>query len=559
MTTPTFESLGLSPMILRALGEENYTVPTPIQAEALPVVMQGRDMIALSQTGTGKTAAFTLPMLHRLQENRTRATPKGCRVLVLTPTRELAMQIVARVQAYGAHMKIKTAVIVGGMAMGPQITRMGQGVDIVVATPGRLIDHMEQGTIHLNDVMINVLDEADQMMDMGFAPALKRIAGKLPKERQTLLFSATMADDMRQLASAFVRNPVQIKTQAAGRAIDSVTQRVFLVDAAQKRAKATHLLLQPAVTSAIVFTRTKYGADRLTTHFQSYGLKATAIHGDKSQSKRTRALASFKEGRVKVMVATDVAARGIDVSGVSHVLNYEMPNVAETYTHRIGRTARAGAAGVAWSLVDHTEKSSLRDIEKLLKMTIFQEDSRKEKIELPEKVVVVEDAEEDRNDRRGSRFDGKPRFSKDEKRVQSARRPGRSEREKRRGAEGAEPRGEQRPEYRPEKFHEPRSDTRGAPRADHGPRGERPAEPKSHGDWAQARRARTTTRHEGAKEGEAAAGQHRKTGRKFIKSATTSEYRAGPNRGGETAKKRSHGGPNNRPQFQGAKKEGRRG
>jgi ATP-dependent RNA helicase RhlE len=545
----TFEDLGVAPIILRALAAENYTVPTPIQAQALPIVMQGKDMIALSQTGTGKTAAFTLPMLHRLQENRVRATPKGCRVVILTPTRELAMQIDKRIQAYGQFMKIKTVVIVGGMAMGPQITRLGQGVDIVVATPGRLLDHLEQRTIHLNDVQINVLDEADQMMDMGFAPALKKIAEKLPKERQTLLFSATMADDMRQLASAFVRNPVQIKTEAAGRAIDSVTQRAFFIDASNKRVKATQLLLQEAVTSAIVFTRTKYGADRLSVHLQSYGIKAAAIHGDKSQAKRTRALSSFKEGRVRVLVATDVAARGIDVSGVSHVLNYEMPNVAETYVHRIGRTARAGAAGTAWSLVDHTERGSLKGIEKLLKMSIFTEDARKEKIELPEKVIVVDDAEDDRRDRRrdggrdssrGTYADGPVRYSKDEKREQSARRPGRKERENRRAAEGEQPRVAKRPsDYRPERHVE--------------------AAQKTHGDWAQARRARNQARAEGSDGDSATAGQHRKTGRKFIKTAGTSDYRSAHNRGGQTARKRSGGQGQNRPAFQGAKKGGKRG
>jgi ATP-dependent RNA helicase RhlE len=544
MTTTTFETLGIAPIILRALDAENYIVPTPIQAQALPIVMQGKDMIALSQTGTGKTAAFTVPMLHRLQENRVRATPKGCRVVILTPTRELAMQIDKRIQAYGQFMKIKTVVIVGGMAMGPQITRLGQGVDIVVATPGRLLDHLEQRTLHLNDVQINVLDEADQMMDMGFAPALKKIAEKLPKERQTLLFSATMADDMRQLASAFVRNPVQIKTEAAGRAIDSVTQRAFFVDASNKRVKATQLLLQEAVTSAIVFTRTKYGADRLSAHLQSYGIKAAAIHGDKSQAKRTRALASFKEGRVRVLVATDVAARGIDVSGVSHVLNYEMPNIAETYVHRIGRTARAGAAGTAWSLVDHTERGFLKGIEKLLKMSIFTEDARKEKIELPEKVLLVDEELDDRRDRRRDGHRDRPsdrwvRFSKDEKREQSARRPGRKERERRREMEGDQQRQEKRvDEYRPERY----VDTA----------------PKSHGDWAQARRARNQARADAVAQDAGPAAPHRKTGRKFIKAVGTSDYRSAHNRGGQMAKKRSAGQGRNRPAFQGTKKGGKR-
>jgi ATP-dependent RNA helicase RhlE len=623
-----FAEFGLCGPLLQALEYEKYTVPTPIQAQALPVVLAGKDMIALAQTGTGKTAAFTLPMLHRLHVDKKRASPQGCRALILTPTRELAMQILSRVNAYGGGMKIRATVIVGGMPMGPQVGRMGPGVDIIVATPGRLLDHMEQRTIHLRDTEIVVLDEADQMMDMGFAPALKQIAAALPTERQTLLFSATMPSDMRTLAKTFVRNPVEIKTATADQPLERVKQKVFLVNAPQKRAKATQLLALPEVTSAIVFVRTKYGADRLEAHLNNYGIVAVAIHGDKSQGRRTRALAQFKAGKVAVMVATDVAARGIDVSNVSHVLNYEMPNVPETYLHRIGRTARAGAEGIAWSLVDGAEKKLLRDVETMIKMKIYAEDARQERIELPEvnKVSPPFDRDEqferggrrargdvsarrerpergDRSERRGSAersgerrssFDPiaaeKPYYSPEEKKSQSASRPGKKQRERaaRRpeeaGAAPAAPRQDYRPRgddfhpraprtdgaparrdarpfsprpsgdrpsgdrpsgdrpaYRPERP----ADSRGAPRDDRRParsaeprgefrperRPERPAAPRD--DYRPERRPERAPAPTGDTQ--------RKPGRQFVKSDTASPYKAAVNRGGQ--KFRGNDGP----------------
>ncbi len=380
---PTFAELGLNPLILQALANENYTHPTPIQAQALPVVMAGKDIIALAQTGTGKTAAFTLPLLHILRGDHQRSTRRGSRALILTPTRELAMQILGRISAYSTDMRMRTCLIVGGMPMGPQIRKMNDGADIIVATPGRLLDHMNQGTVHLQDTTIVVLDEADQMMDMGFAPALKEISDALPEARQTLMFSATMPPAIRALAKTFLKDPVEIKTANTGQSIDRVVQKAFLLDASNKKIKITHLLLDPVVTSAIVFTRTKFGADRLEKHLNMYGITSSAIHGDKSQNKRTRALDLFKQGRVKVLVATDVAARGIDVSNVSHVINFELPNVSETYLHRIGRTGRAGAEGTAWSLVDKTEKSYLRDIEKTINKQIETVDVRAERVPLP--------------------------------------------------------------------------------------------------------------------------------------------------------------------------------
>jgi ATP-dependent RNA helicase RhlE len=573
-STNAFAQFGLCEPLLQALEYEKYTVPTPIQAQALPVVLAGKDMIALAQTGTGKTAAFTLPMLHRLFENKKRATPQGCRALILTPTRELAMQILSRVNAYGGGMKIRATVIVGGMPMGPQIGKMGPGVDIIVATPGRLLDHMEQRTIHLRDTEIVVLDEADQMMDMGFAPALKRIAQALPTERQTLLFSATMPSDMRALAKTFVRNPVEIKTATADQPLERVEQKVFLVNAPQKRAKATQLLALPEVTSAIVFVRTKYGADRLEQHLNNHGIVSVAIHGDKTQGKRTRALAQFKAGKVVVMVATDVAARGIDVSNVSHVLNYEMPNVPETYLHRIGRTARAGAKGIAWSLVDGAEKKLLRDVETLIKMKIFSEDARQERIELPpvNKVSPPEDRNDryerggrrdrpergDRSERRGSAerngerrssFDPiqaeKPYYSPEEKKAQSASRPGKKQRERaavRRqegGAEAAVPRQDYRPRQEEGRV---RPDARPAPysQGERKPfRTDRPAAPQGERRPDRAPDRSSDFRPDRRPERSAApAGDpaKRKTGRQFIKSGTASPYKSATNRGGQKSR-----------------------
>jgi ATP-dependent RNA helicase RhlE len=603
-----FAEFGLCEPLLQALEYEKYTVPTPIQAQALPVVLAGKDMIALAQTGTGKTAAFTLPMLHRLHADKKRASPQGCRALILTPTRELAMQILSRVNAYGGGIKIRATVIVGGMPMGPQIGKMGPGVDIVVATPGRLLDHMEQRTIHLRDTEIVVLDEADQMMDMGFAPALKRIAAALPVERQTLLFSATMPSDMRALAKTFVRNPVEIKTATADQPLERVEQKVFLVNAPQKRAKATQLLALPEVTSAIVFVRTKYGADRLEQHLNNHGIVAVAIHGDKTQGKRTRALAQFKAGKVAVMVATDVAARGIDVSNVSHVLNYEMPNVPETYLHRIGRTARAGAKGIAWSLVDGAEKKLLRDVETMIKMKIFAEDSRQERIELPpvNKVSPPVDRDErferggrrersergDRSERRGSAERGgerrssfdpikaeKPYYSPEEKKAQSASRPGKKQRE--RAARRPEDVGNAsapRQDFRPrtDDFHPRAPRSEGAPaRRDARPFAPRPSEGRPVGDRPAYRPERRPERPErsAAPRGDfrpehrpepraeqrpdrgtdyrperrpdrsavPASDAPRKTGRQFVKSDTPSPYRAATNRGGQ--KFRGNDGP----------------
>jgi len=362
----TFTALGLAEAILRAVAEEGYDTPTPIQQNVIPAVMAGHDVLGIAQTGTGKTAAFVLPLLNSLLDNKERPAERTCKALILAPTRELANQIGQCIRTYGKHMRASVTVIVGGAAMGPQIRALSRGVDIVVATPGRLLDHMGSNHIKLFGTQMVVLDEADQMLDMGFIPAIRRIMGTLPLKRQTLLLSATMPPAIRALANDFLRSPKEIAVAPAARPVDKIEQRVMLMESGAKRDALVSVLSQPDVSRAIVFTRTKRGADRVEAHLESAGLSSGAIHGNKSQSQRERALASFKDGRIKVLVATDIAARGIDVDGISHVINFELPNIPESYVHRIGRTARAGASGIAISFCDASEKAFLRDIEKLI-------------------------------------------------------------------------------------------------------------------------------------------------------------------------------------------------
>lgn len=369
-----FASLGLAEPILRAVTHEGYTQPTPIQAGAIPVILSGRDLVGIAQTGTGKTAAFVLPLLHRLFEarqvhvdGRPAVVPqRACRFLILSPTRELATQIGDCIKAYGRHLRPSMAVIVGGMKPGPQINAMRHGVEIVVATPGRLIDHMTTGAVRLDHTTVVVLDEADQMLDLGFMPAVRRIMAKLTKNKQAVLLSATMPKQIRLLADDFLTEPVEVEVTPQSRPVDRIDQKVVMVTAEGKRGKLVELLAADGVERSIVFTRTKRGADKVTAHLNAAGLNAEAIHGDKSQGQRDRALNAFRGDRIKVLVATDIAARGIDVDGVSHVFNFELPNVPESYVHRIGRTARAGATGIAISLCDHTERPLLRDIERLI-------------------------------------------------------------------------------------------------------------------------------------------------------------------------------------------------
>jgi ATP-dependent RNA helicase RhlE len=371
-----FSTLGLAAPILKALGEEGYTTPTPIQAQAIPAVLGGSDLLGIAQTGTGKTAAFALPILHRLAADRRQTPRKGCRVLVLSPTRELASQISESFRVYGRHLKLSVATVFGGVGHRPQVQTLASGVDILVATPGRLLDHIADRAVILSGAEIFVLDEADQMLDMGFVKPIRQIVSHLPKQRQNLFFSATMPREIAGLADDLLRDPVKISVTPVATTADRVEQRVIHIEAAKKQALLVELLSDPAMERTLVFTRTKRGADRVTRHLDTAGVEAAAIHGNKSQKQREEALSAFKKGKIRVLVATDIAARGIDVDGVSHVINYELPEVPEAYVHRIGRTARAGAAGNAISLCDVEERDLLRAIERLTRQTIPSEDRR---------------------------------------------------------------------------------------------------------------------------------------------------------------------------------------
>jgi ATP-dependent RNA helicase RhlE len=362
---PSFSDFGLASPILRALAAEGYTTPTPIQSQAIPQVLGGRDLCGIAQTGTGKTAAFALPILQRFSHPPRATPPRGCRALVLCPTRELATQIVERFRAYGRGTPLSAVAAFGGVPIGPQQRRLASGVDILVATPGRLLDLIERKFLALSSVEVLVLDEADRMLDLGFIHALKRIVKLLPRHRQTLLFSATMPRPIAALAQEYLDDPITVAVTPTATTVDLVDQGVVFVASAEKREFLANLLADPSLERVLVFTRTKHGADRVVRHLEGAGIDATAIHGNKSQPQRERALAGFRAGRTRVLVATDIAARGIDVEGVSHVINFELPNVPEDYVHRIGRTARAGAAGTAISFCSDEERSYLRDIEKL--------------------------------------------------------------------------------------------------------------------------------------------------------------------------------------------------
>jgi ATP-dependent RNA helicase RhlE len=370
LMTASFLALGLAEPIVRALAADNYLTPTPIQAQAIPSIMAGSDVLGIAQTGTGKTAAFALPILHRLAANRTAPGPRAARALVLAPTRELALQIAESFRGYGRHLGLRLAVVYGGVGHRPQIDALMRGVDVLVATPGRLLDLMGQRCLRLDQVSVLVLDEADRMLDMGFIRDVRRIVSALPRARQSLLFSATMPGNVAGLAAELLNKPVRVEVAPAATLIERIEQRVFLVDAPLKRAKLAELLGDPAMARVIVFTRTKRGADRLTRHLDAAGIDAQAIHGDKSQGARQRALNGFHAGTLRVLVATDIAARGIDVEGVTHVVNFELPHEPESYVHRIGRTARAGAGGTAISLCDPSERGNLRAIERLTGRTL---------------------------------------------------------------------------------------------------------------------------------------------------------------------------------------------
>jgi ATP-dependent RNA helicase RhlE len=366
----SFADLGLSAPLLRAILAESYTTPTPIQAKAIPHLLAGRDLLGCAQTGTGKTAAFALPILHRFSSDVRRAGPKACRALVLTPTRELAAQIRDSFVTYGCFLKLSYAVVFGGVGQGQQVQALARGVDVLIATPGRLLDLMGQGAVRLDRLEVFVLDEADRMLDMGFIHDVRKVIGSLPKQRQSLFFSATMLPEVVRLAGGILNDPVKVEAHPVASTVELVEQRVMFVDKADKRTLLGRVLHDGAVGRALVFTRTKHGADRVVRQLIRDGVPAEAIHGSKSQTARTRALERFRTGAGRVLVATDIAARGIDVDAITHVINYDLPNVPESYVHRIGRTARAGRSGVAISFCDAEEREFLRDIEALIKTRI---------------------------------------------------------------------------------------------------------------------------------------------------------------------------------------------
>jgi len=372
----SFSALGLSEELVRAVTEHGYTTPTPIQAQAIPAVLAGGDLLAGAQTGTGKTAGFVLPILQHLTTVKVPGNANGrlpLRTLILTPTRELAAQVEESVRTYGKYVKIKSMVMFGGVGIHPQIDGLRRGVDILVATPGRLLDHVGQGTIDLSRIEILVLDEADRMLDMGFLKDIKRVLALLPKKRQNLLFSATFSEEIKTLADSLLNHPATIEVARRNATVEAIQQRVYAVDRDKKREMLTHLITTRKWTQILVFTRTKHGANRLAEQLGKDGITAMAIHGNKSQSARTRALSEFKEGRLHVLVATDIAARGIDIDQLPHVVNYDLPNVAEDYVHRIGRTGRAGAGGEAISLVCVDEDDMLTDIERLTRKQLPKE------------------------------------------------------------------------------------------------------------------------------------------------------------------------------------------
>ena len=366
----SFETLGLSKPLLQALKEQGYKNPTPIQKKAIPVILEGKDILAGAQTGTGKTAGFTLPLLELLSRKNLPKNKHHPRALILTPTRELAAQVGESVALYGKHLPFKSTVIFGGVKINPQITQLKKGVDIVIATPGRLLDHIAQKTIDLRKIEFLILDEADRMLDMGFINDIKKVLQVIPKQKQTLLFSATYSNEIKKLSNSLLNEPELVEVARQNRSSEQVLQAVYHVDKGRKRELLTHLIDKGDWRQVLVFTRTKHGANKLTGQLEKDGISAVAIHGNKSQNARTKALADFKKGEVRVLVATDIAARGIDIDQLPHVINYELPNVSEDYVHRIGRTGRAGNEGEALSLVCVDEDEYLKNIEKLIKKDI---------------------------------------------------------------------------------------------------------------------------------------------------------------------------------------------
>jgi ATP-dependent RNA helicase RhlE len=442
-----FSGLGLAAPIARALAEENYTTPTPIQSQAIPPVMSGRDLVGIAQTGTGKTAAFALPILNHLAVNRTGLTKKSARILVLSPTRELSGQITDSFKTYGRHLRLSTTLAIGGVNIGRQIKALSNGVDILVATPGRVLDLVNSKAIRLDRIEVFVLDEADRMLDMGFIGDIRKIAKMLPEKRQTLFFSATMPNEIEHLVSQFLKEPVRVAVTPVAKTADKVEQRVILIEKNGKTGLLVELLKAEPIDRALVFTRTKHGADKVVKSLQNAGVSSDAIHGNKSQNQRERALGMFRAGKVRVLVATDIAARGIDVDGVSHVINFDMPNIPESYVHRIGRTARAGAEGIAISFVANDERAFLRDIERLTKISIPVTDRRLNP-------SIGEPKGNNKGENRGGR-NGQPQGRKRHRRGNNPHRGERPRNDQRPHSEGSE-----RPQYNGERNQEQRAEHR---------------------------------------------------------------------------------------------------
>ncbi len=365
-----FDNLKLIDPICRAVREEKYSIPTPIQIQAIPHLLEGRDLLGCAQTGTGKTAAFALPILQRLSGNQKRPKPKSMRALILTPTRELAVQISDSFRTYGRYLKVKHAVVYGGVKYNSQIRALAPGLDIVVATPGRLLDLFEQGHLRMDEIDVLVLDEADRMLDMGFLPDIRKIFSAIPEERQTMLFSATLPDEIVKISKKFLRDPVQVTVSPPASTVDKIDQRVLFVDRENKYDLLESILQDESLYRVLIFARTKHGSNRIVQKLSKIKVRAVALHGNKSQAARLEALKKFRDGKVRVLVATDIASRGLDVDGITHVINYELPNEPESYVHRIGRTARAGTNGIAISFCDAGERGFLRDIERVTKRTV---------------------------------------------------------------------------------------------------------------------------------------------------------------------------------------------
>ena len=524
-----FNDLGLAEPILRALGTKGYSDPTPIQRQAIPALMEGRDLLGIAQTGTGKTAAFSLPSLHRLAADPKPRPNAGCRMLVLSPTRELAAQIAENMRGYAKYLALNISCVFGGVPVGKQARALERGTDVLVATPGRLLDLIDQRALTLRHVEIFVLDEADQMMDLGFIHALKRISAMLPKDRQSLFFSATMPQAIAELGRQFINNPVKVEVAPQSTTAERVEQFVTFLNQAEKQALLTISLRAglakdengaSQIDRALVFSRTKHGADRVVRHLVTAGVPAAAIHGNKSQAQRTAALGGFRQGSVRVLVATDIAARGIDVSGVSHVYNFELPNVAEQYVHRIGRTARNGADGIAVSYCAPDEKAYLRDIEKLTRVKLMPlplpEDFLREAARLPAPSRKAVEAEQNVRPRHGERRDGEQRRERprqdrrpdDRRRDDQRPRAAGGERVARDGQrpergfgdrpQGDRPQGERPQGQRSQGERGPRRDERsqgGDRRFGEMPRGERPQGERSSGERSGGERRRDDRPH----------------------------------------------------------------